>query len=61
MFLTRLNPIDGMELLRKLGVKGSDEQLNNIVKDWDGHALTLSLLGNYLKNYYLFTNIKYIG
>ncbi len=39
---------DGRALLRKLSVNGSDEQLNQLVKDWDGHALTLSLLAGLL-------------
>lgn len=39
---------DGRELLRKLKVKGDDNQLDKLVKDWDGHALTLSLLAGLL-------------
>jgi hypothetical protein len=35
-------------LLQKLGVKGTDEQLDRITRDWNGHALTLSLIGSYL-------------
>jgi tetratricopeptide (TPR) repeat protein len=48
----RLNPKDGRDLLRKLGVKGRDEELDRVVRDWDGHALTLSLLASYLKDLY---------
>ena len=48
----RLSPQDGRDLLRKLGVKGRDEELDKVVKDWDGHALTLSLLASYLKDHY---------
>jgi tetratricopeptide (TPR) repeat protein len=44
----RLSEKDGRDLLRKLGVKGTDAQLDKIVADWDGHALTISLLGSYL-------------
>jgi tetratricopeptide (TPR) repeat protein len=44
----RLSPADGRALLRNLGVTGSDAALDRVVADWDGHALTLSLLGGYL-------------
>jgi tetratricopeptide (TPR) repeat protein len=44
----RLILTDGRALLKKLGVKGSDAELDRVVEDWDGHALTLSLLGTYL-------------
>ena len=40
----RLSEDDGRTLLRILGVKGSDAELNKVVADWDGHALTLSIL-----------------
>ncbi|MFX1555154.1 MAG: trypsin-like peptidase domain-containing protein [Promethearchaeota archaeon] len=46
--VTRLSPADGRALLHKVGVKGPDEDLDKVVADWDGHALTLSLLGGYL-------------
>ncbi|MEP0870811.1 tetratricopeptide repeat protein [Trichocoleus desertorum AS-A10] len=48
----RLSEVDGRELLRKIGVTGTDGQLNKIVNTWDGHALTLSLLSSYLTEYY---------
>ena len=48
----RLSPKDGRDLLLKLGVKGSDEALNNVVTDWSGHALTLSLFASYLVEIY---------
>jgi trypsin-like peptidase len=44
----RLSEDDGRDLLRRLGVKGSDAELNKVVGDWDGHALTLSILAAYL-------------
>ena len=44
----RLSEEDGRALLRRLGVKGSDVELNQVVSDWDGHALTLSILAAYL-------------
>ena len=44
----RLNPEDGKALLKKVGVKGKDTELDRIVSQWGGHALTLSLLGSYL-------------
>lgn len=48
----RLLPEDGRDLLRKLGVEGADDELDRVVADWDGHALTLSLLGSYLKDHH---------
>jgi len=46
--VTRLSLADGRALLDKVGVQGDDVALDKIVADWDGHALTLSLLGAYL-------------
>jgi tetratricopeptide (TPR) repeat protein len=46
--VTRLSPADGVALLREVGVVGQDGVLSNVVEDWDGHALTLGLLGGYL-------------
>jgi tetratricopeptide (TPR) repeat protein len=48
----RLSEADGILLLEKLGVKGSKEQMGKVVSDWDGHALTISLLGSYLAEKY---------
>ena len=48
----RLSPQDGRDLLRKLGVQGADEELDCVVRDWDGHALTLSLLASFLKDHH---------
>jgi hypothetical protein len=42
----RLSPEDGRDMLRHLGVQGEDYELDRVVKDWDGHALTLSLLAS---------------
>jgi hypothetical protein len=39
----------GVELLRKLGVKGSHGELEDLVMYVDAHALTLNLLGSFLK------------
>jgi tetratricopeptide (TPR) repeat protein len=40
-------------LLKKLGVKAKDDSaLDKVVRDWDGHALTLSLLAAILKEQY---------
>jgi len=42
----------GAELLKSLGVKGTQKELGQAVKDFGGHALALSLLGTYLKGRY---------
>jgi len=52
----RLSAADGRDLLRKVGVRcadaQADAQLDKLVADWDGHALTLSLLGGLLVEQY---------
>jgi tetratricopeptide (TPR) repeat protein len=48
----RLSAADGRELLQNLGVKGNDAELDKVVADWDGHALTLSLIGSYIVDQY---------
>ena len=56
--VNRLSEVDGILLLEKLGVKpsprgrGQGEGLAKVVSDWDGHALTISLLGSYLAEKY---------
>jgi tetratricopeptide (TPR) repeat protein len=39
---------EGCRLLRQLGVKGSEKALVDVVNRWDGHALTVGLVGSYL-------------
>jgi tetratricopeptide (TPR) repeat protein len=48
--VTRLSPSDGRDLLRNLDITGDDKTLDKIVNDWDGHALTVSLVGSYLRD-----------
>jgi hypothetical protein len=48
----RLSPADGHALLKRLGVHGTDTELDKVVSDWDGHALTLSILAAYLVERY---------
>lgn len=46
----RLNPKDGLSLLRYfLKDHGTNEQLEQVVTRWNGHALTLSLIGAYIR------------
>jgi tetratricopeptide (TPR) repeat protein len=42
----------GMELLKYLGVKGADDEIKQAVREFDGHALALMLLGTYLSIVY---------
>jgi len=51
--LDHLKEADGVALLRDIGVKGSDVDLTNAVTEVSGHALTLNLLGNYVKKVFL--------
>ncbi|MCP4580497.1 MAG: serine protease [candidate division Zixibacteria bacterium] len=46
--INRLSDNEGCDLLRKVGVTGAEPDLKKAVKEWDGHALTLSLIGGYL-------------
>jgi tetratricopeptide (TPR) repeat protein len=46
--LDRLLTADGVTLLRQAGVTGPGDMLSGIVERWDGHALTISLLGSYI-------------
>jgi tetratricopeptide (TPR) repeat protein len=47
--LTALSSEAGMELLRKLGARGSDKELRAAAEDMDGHALAITLLGTYVR------------
>ena len=50
--LEHLSDEAGMELLKYLGVKGTDNEIMQVVRDLEGHALSLMLLGNYLSIVY---------
>jgi len=50
--LEHLSDMAGLELLKYLGVKGTDDELKQAVRDFDGHALALMLLGTYLSIVY---------
>jgi tetratricopeptide (TPR) repeat protein len=43
---------EGASLLKLTGVRGTPKELREVVKRWDGHALTLRLLGTYLAKQY---------
>jgi tetratricopeptide (TPR) repeat protein len=43
--VSRLDDADGRALLVNLGAKGTNEELDRVVKEWDGYALALSLVG----------------
>ncbi|HEU4884770.1 MAG TPA: TIR and AAA domain-containing protein [Longimicrobium sp.] len=46
--LHHLSTPAGVELLRSVGVKGTEAELEALVEEVQGHALTLNLLGRYL-------------
>jgi predicted ATPase len=48
--LEHLSSSAGAQLLRALGVKGFQTELEQASEDFDGHCLALSLLGTYLKD-----------
>jgi len=50
MPLEHLSNEAGALLLRKLEVEGTDKEILEAVQDYDGHALALTLLGNYIKS-----------
>jgi hypothetical protein len=43
---------DSLLMLRGRGVKGSDEELTEVIKRYKGHALSLTSLAGYLNRYY---------
>jgi tetratricopeptide (TPR) repeat protein len=49
VMLQRLSSEAGEELLRKLGVKGATDEFKTLVEKVEGHALTLTLLGSFLR------------
>ncbi len=52
MELEHLSIDAGAELLKGLGVKGSDKNILKAAEEYDGHALALTLLGQYIKSAY---------
>ena len=48
--LLRLSKEAGVALLKSLGVKGRQQEFERLVEEVKGHALTLNLLGSYLKD-----------
>ncbi len=48
--LLRLSKAAGVALLRGLGVHGRQDEFEKLVEDVRGHALTLNLLGSYLRD-----------
>jgi tetratricopeptide (TPR) repeat protein len=43
---------DGVKLLETLKVKGLSADMEAIVSEWDGHALTLTMISTYLKRFH---------
>ncbi len=52
MQLERLSMETGNQLLKKLGAYGAEKEINKAVEEYDGHALALTLLGQYIKKVY---------
>jgi tetratricopeptide (TPR) repeat protein len=48
MNLEQLSTPAGVTLLKKVGVKGRDQDMKQAVGEYGGHALALTLLGNYI-------------
>ena len=49
--LQNLTAADGIQLLQSLGVTGNAAELGKAVREYGGHALALSLLGNAVRRY----------
>lgn len=47
-----LNSIEGRSLLCEMGIKGSEKDLDRIVTAWNGHPLTLNLVGKHLLDFF---------
>ncbi len=48
--LERLSRAAGVSLLRRLGVRGTEAEFETLVDEVKGHALTLNLVGNFLRD-----------
>jgi len=48
--LSQLSTMAGAQLLRSQKVEGEDEELEQAAKEYEGHALALTLLGSYLSD-----------
>lgn len=46
--IERLSIEDGRRLFNKVGVKGKQEEIDSVIEEYDGHALSLTLLSKYL-------------
>jgi len=44
----RLSIEDARALFKKVGVKGNQEEMDSVIEEYDGHALSLTLLSRYL-------------
>ncbi len=55
--LQHLTPNDGAMLLKQIGIHGETEELLDAVNEYQGYALSLTMLGYLIKNYYD-SNIK---
>ncbi len=49
-YLTRLSAPAGVALLRACGVRGTQDEFDAVVEQIQGHALSLQLLGSYLRD-----------
>ncbi|MDQ1592304.1 MAG: hypothetical protein QOG71_2931 [Pyrinomonadaceae bacterium] len=52
IYLEHLSPTAGAQLLAAQGVKGTEAELEQAAKDFEGHSLALMLLGSYLGEVY---------
>ncbi len=52
MELEHLSTGAGMQLLKGLGVRGREKEVKTAVEEYKGHALALTLLGQYIKSAY---------
>lgn len=50
--LVDLDVLDALQMLRKRGIEGSDEDVTVVINRYKGHALSLTLLAGYLIRYY---------
>jgi tetratricopeptide (TPR) repeat protein len=48
IFLENLSDEAGAQVLESLGVKGTKKELKQVVREYEGHALALNLLGTYI-------------
>ncbi len=52
MDIEQLKREDGINLFKKRGIKGEDDELGKLMEEYGGHALSLTLVASFLNDFY---------